>query len=246
MRWLDRLKGLWRSVQPGTPAGVAATPDTGKIPTSPMMLAASLSYMTCANLAGILETIDKFGGKRPTNEAVSHAFRELLCALYCLAVVVLGEDESVQEMGTGAGSLFNLYTATVFSELERPDGPSWRGTDPAWDSLGLRSAVLLDPSLLKRACDDATELYLHDHPDLRTLADSASEFCYRAAQVEPALQRNNWTATFLVKAWIRFAKALDLRNSDLDPFVSASIDFSRRLLTSIDSLRNMRPAFVAE
>jgi hypothetical protein len=209
------------------------------------MLAASLSYMTSRNLAGILQTIDKAGGQRPTKEAIADAFRELLCALYCLAVVILGEDESVQEMGTGAGSLFNLYTATVFNELERSDRTVWPD-NRAWDSLGLTPAVLLDLRFVGPACDKATELYLHDRPDLRTLAASASEYCYKVPQVESALQRNNWSVTFAAKAWIRFAKALDLRGSDLGPFLSAYFDFSPRLLASFDAFKKIRPVFFAE
>lgn len=245
MRWLDHLRGLWRNVQAGTPAGRTGTPDAGKIPTTPLMLAASLSYMTSANLAGILKAIDEAGGQRPTTGAIADGFRELLCALYCLAVVVLGEDESGHEMGSGAGSLFNLYTATVFEELERSDSTMWPD-NRGWDSLGLRPAVLLDPRFLGPALDEATGLYLNDRPDLRTLAASAPEYCARATQVESALRRNNWTLTFMAKAWIRFAKVMDLRGNDLDPFVCAYISFSRRLLSCIDAFKKMRPAFVAE
>ena len=247
MRWLDRLRGADRGVQSVKPTGATDTPEAGKIPTTPLMLAVSISYMTSRNLAGILQTIDKAGGQRPTKEAIAHAFQELLCALYCLAVVILGEDESAHQMGTEAGGSFNLYTAAVFGELERPGGPIWLDTDRAWAGVGLSAEVLLDPKALELTCDEATELYLHDHPDLRTLADSAPEFCSQATQVEPALQRNNWSVTFLVKAWIRFAKALDLRGrSDYIRFLFAYFDFSPRLLASFDVFDKIRPVFFAE
>ena len=246
MRWLDRLRGAKPGVQLGKSTGVTETPETGKIPTTPLMLAVSLSYMAGTNLAGMLKTTDKLGGQRPTTEAVAQAFREMICALYCLAVVILGEDEAAQQMEAEAEGSFNRYTADVFSELERPGGPIWLDTDRAWGAFGLRAEVLLDPRLLEATCDDAIELYLHDHPDLRALADSAPEFCYRVAQVEPALQCNNWSVTFSIKAWIRFAKAMNLKGSDPAVFLPAFAGFSASLLVSIDLLKKFRPAFVAD
>ena len=54
-------------------------------------------------------------------------------------------------MGTGAGSLFNLYTATVFQRTgSAPIGPIWLDTDRAWDSVGLRSQFSLTRASLKR------------------------------------------------------------------------------------------------
>jgi hypothetical protein len=51
MRWLDRLRGLSHSVQSESSTGATDTPDSGKISTTPLMLAVSPSYLTSTNLA---------------------------------------------------------------------------------------------------------------------------------------------------------------------------------------------------
>ena len=210
------------------------------------MLAVAISDRTNSSLAGILKTIEKIGGPSPTQEGTADAFRELLCAHYSLAVAILGQGDDAQQMGTEAGGTFYSYTAATFSELVRPMGPVWLDTDRMWRPFGLGSDQFLDQRFLIPLCVEATELYIEDSPNLRTLADSAPEYCYNATQVEPALKRNNWAVTFHTKAWIRFAKAIDLRASDPRWFLPVLDDFSIRMLTSMDLFKTLRPSFSAK
>jgi hypothetical protein len=210
------------------------------------MLAFTIFDRTNNSLTGILETIEKYGGPTPTGESIAHAFRELICAHYSLAVAILGQDEAAERMRTEAGAGFYLYTAATFSELERPLGPVWVDTDQAWGPLGLRADLLLDKKLLEPLCLEATQLYLEDRPDLRKLAESAPEYCYNVAQVQAALKRNDWSVTFYTKAWIRLAKAMDLKGSDPTVFLPTLTYFSVALLASIDVFKGLRPALLAE
>ena len=243
MRWIDRIKRAIPDKRPSASPGETDAPETGKIPTTPLMLAVAILHLTSTSLTGILKAIHKSEGQQPTAEATARAFRELLCATYCLAVAILGEDNSAKHMGT---EVFNVYTANVFSELGRPSGPNWVDIDREWGPIGLRADVILNNELLERACDVAIELYLHNQPDLQTLANTASEFCWQKSLVEPALQSNNWGGTFNIKAWISFARSMDLRASDAVRFYPAYVAFSLGTIESTKLFRGLQPAFHAE
>lgn len=249
MRWLERIRGTGNQSATRKSPNQAAAGASEKVATTPLMLAVSISYLTSTMLMGILRRFEedkpKMGGPALTADAIKLAYRQLLCALYCVAVVILGESDAACRMGTEPGGQYHLYTAATFQEFWKPSSPIWIDTDRAWQPLGLKAADFLDPKLLRAACDEATSLYLHDRPDLATLAKSARRFCYRATQVDPALKSGNWSMMFNIKAWIRFARALDLTNEE-PQFLLTYTEFSCGILGAIDVLKKIQPAFSAE
>jgi hypothetical protein len=86
-----------------------------KIPTTPAALAASLLTMTGSILKGIEKVksdLEAAGiAKQRKIAETDQAASEVLCALYCLAVAILGEDEFAAER-----SLFQAYTAKIIGE----------------------------------------------------------------------------------------------------------------------------------
>lgn len=195
-----------------------------KIPTTPAALAACLVVQTGTVLEGIRKSLkeskDVNAGQGFGEKEELMVLMEILSALYCLAVVVLAEDEFASEP-----SLYQLYTAETFQELKKVD------------------PEIISTTELERAVDNATRLYLHNNPSLAELAKTREDFCF-GAEAEKVRGMNNWTATFAVKVKIQVSEQMGLPKRNI-AYIYVGITLQTYLVECVRLFRQLRPVLVA-
>jgi hypothetical protein len=194
-----------------------------KIPTTPIALAATLLAMTDSIIKGLEKTksdlesngIVAKGSIGRTDEVTG----EILWALYCLAVAILGEDEFAAEK-----SIFRLYTARAFEELE-----------------GLLSESP-SKSLTGNSADEAINLYMRERPSLTEMAQQMSEYV-SSVEVQKVEEMKNWSASLSLKAKTRILFRLGVTIDNVAAEL-IGMSFQIPLLNAIELFRKMRPVFV--
>ncbi len=218
-----KLVGFLSRILPSSAASSIVRLLGLKIPTTPPALAASLMVQA----GTMLETIEKAVAElRRADFKVTvessvplEPAAEIVSALYCLAVVVLGEDEFASEP-----NLYQLYTAKTFEELET----LYAGMKPS--------------PPLEAVIEEATKLYLHDNPDLNELARRKPDFMF-AQEAQKVREMNNWTTTFLLKAKVRILEKLSIRKNNL-AYIPLGHLVQTFLVENVKLFQQMRPVFV--
>jgi len=191
-----------------------------KVPVTPPALAGSLLMMAGYMMEAIKR--DVFEGADFTSEKEAlGALGEILRAYYCLAVVVLGEDEFASNL-----TEYNLYTAKTYEELKQ----------------------LVDKKAPRAVCekmmDEATVFYLQDKPPLAQYAETMRQYC-QGDELEHARNPDPrvWFYRFMLKVRIRIAAALSIVGQDLFRFLTLTIVVSGGLSANTKAFRRMRPVF---
>ena len=197
-----------------------------KAPTTPALLAGSLilqSRLIMKDAGSVLVEINRentqFQFPLPARQAEEIAV-ELLCALYCLALTILGQDDFAAEP-----NLFQLYALQTQEELE--------------GLLEEQQAA----ALFKKIGLEARALYLSNSPTLRELANMKG-VKYFDEMITKAEREQNWLATYMFKAQIRITDKLPVGPRSIWYLPSAHF-FGTALLTRVDFFKTLRPVFVA-
>ncbi len=143
---------------------------------------------------------------------------EVLCALYCLAIAALQQDELAAE-----SNLFRLFAAKTLEELEK-----------LLEEEG--TAVFF-----REISNEAIDLYMRDSPTLRELA-SSSGVVYFDDLIQEAEKEQNWMGTFILKAQIRIMDATPVPHGSIW-YVGLAHLFAAALLTYVDFFKTLRPVF---
>jgi hypothetical protein len=117
--------------------------------------------------------------KAPDAQGMMAATFETFTALYCLAVAVLARN--ADGIWSPDKPLFHWYTARTFDLLQ----------------TALKEGGVVG---FKELVDECTELYLHGRPTLAEFAEQMPDYIFNAAELQPALAKNNWNLTFYLKA----------------------------------------------
>ena len=145
---------------------------------------------------------------------------EVLCALYCLAIAALQQDEFAAEP-----NLFRLFAAKTLEELEK-----------LLEEEG--TAVFF-----REICNGAIDLYVRDSPTLRELASSSGVVYFDdMIQITEAEKEQNWMGIFILKAQIRIMDVTPVPHRSIW-YVSLAHLFASALLTYGDFFKTLRPVF---
>ena len=192
------------------------------MPASPAALVLVLRDLTVGIMKGLEKDAASLADiKGADAEQAKAAILEIFAALYCLAVAVMARNAD------GIWSLdrpvFQWYTARTFDLLQKA---LKEGGAAGFDEL----------------VDECTELYLHDRPTLAELAQQMPEHMFNAAELQPAIAKNNWNVTFYLKAKTRILWRLGVSTKELGYF-PLSYSLGHRLSTAWKFFEQLRPAF---
>lgn len=191
---------------------------------SPVLLAYFVSDIALWTMKGLEKDIAGFHMDIEgfDTEKVRAATWETLAALYCLAVAVLAHNaDGIWSLDK---PLFQWHTSRTFGFLQE-----W--LENAGETLAFVQLV-----------DECTELYLHDHPTLAEFGKTMGDYMFDAAELQPALGKNNWNVTFGLKAKTRILWRLGVSTKHL-VYVPLSLSLGHRLLFALKMLQQFRPAF---
>jgi hypothetical protein len=219
-----QLCGLLTRILPNRISSKAIAILGLKIPVTPANLAATLVTQAGILIKQLDEIVTRFSDADPSyavkQDAGEAVTAEIVCALYCLAVAVLGQDEFAAEQ-----SIFQLYTATTFEELHKM----------------LNAAEEFDIPI-RGIAHETANLYLYDRPSLADLAQRFSDYV-----VEPDLKKvkemNNWSVSFSLKAQIRILVKMHATTRSIAHELLA-ISIQTHLLNSAKLFKQLRPALV--
>ncbi len=194
-----------------------------KIPTTPTAFAATLLAMTESIVKGLEKTKNDLDADgivpRGSLAKAEPAGGDVLWALYCLAVAVLGEDEFASEK-----DVFQVYTAKAFEELQ---------------CLLSESPTM---ALARNLAEEAINLYMRDLPSLTEMAQQMPQYVSNA-ELQKVEEMKNWSASLSLKAKTRILFRLGISVDNLAAEL-IGMSFQIPFVNAIEMFRKMRPVFV--
>jgi hypothetical protein len=192
------------------------------MPAPPAALVLVLRDLTVGIMQGLEKDCARFvDTKVPDAQEAKAVMLETMAALYCLAVAVMATNaDGIWSLDK---PLFQWYTGRTFDLLQKALKES--------GVVGFRELV-----------DECTELYLHDRPTLAEFTEQTPDYMFNAAELQPALAKNNWNVTFYLKAKTRILWRLGISTKQLG-YYPLSVSLGIRLSTPLKVFQKFRPAF---
>lgn len=193
-----------------------------KIPTTPAALAGSLMMLSDIIMKQLDSSILKITQENPEFVLPLDASEgkefgvELVCALYCLALFVLGQDDFGAEQ-----NVFHLFSVQTLDQLER---------------LLEEDHVV---ALFQEIGKETRLLYLSDRPSLRELACKMG-VKYFDEEIAKAERDQNWAVTFQLKSQIRVMSKIPINHKSIF-YVGVARPLGMALMEVVDFFRTLRP-----